>query len=54
MISSPKIKDFLSANPQIQLQAICKRNNHPFVRGAYINGYTKQVPLRDYTDEQVL
>lgn len=51
LISSSNINQFLKANPQIQLEAICKRNHHPYVRATYINGYTKEVPLRS-TDEQ--
>lgn len=53
-ISSPSITQFLKANPQIEVQAICKRNHHPFVRGTYINGYNKDVPLRSNSEEEAL
>ncbi len=46
LISSPKLKDFLISNPQIQLEVICKRNNHPHVKGYFVNGYRKDMPLR--------
>ena len=37
----------MKENPQIEFNFICKRNHHPYVRGTYINGYTKDVPLRN-------
>jgi hypothetical protein len=43
----------MSANPQIEFNFICKRNNHPYVRGAYINGYIKDVPLRNCKDNEI-
>ena len=46
LLASQKLKTFLTENPHIKFQVICKRNNHPFVTGLYINGYKKQMPLR--------
>jgi hypothetical protein len=47
MITSPKFQDFLKSNPQIDLKVICKRNKHPHIKGVYLNGYEKSVPLRN-------
>jgi large subunit ribosomal protein L43 len=43
---SSKLKDFMNENPQINFNFILKRNHHPFVTGAFINGYLKDIPLR--------
>ena len=43
---SPSFSSFISDNPHIQVDLIRKRNSHPFVTGAYINGYLKDLPLR--------
>lgn len=54
MISSPQMKDFIENNKQIEFEFVCKRNHHPYMRGSYINGYNKDLPLRNYSNEQVL
>jgi hypothetical protein len=36
----------MSENPHIKFDVVIKRNHHPFVTGAYINGYLKDIPLR--------
>jgi len=43
---SSKLKEFMNENPQIDFNFILKRNHHPFVTGAFINGYLKDIPLR--------
>lgn len=43
---SSKLKEFMNENPQIDFNFILKRNHHPFVSGAFINGYLKDIPLR--------
>jgi large subunit ribosomal protein L43 len=54
LLLSPKIKEFISNNPQLKIDFICKRNNHPYISGSYINGYNKSVPLRSMSPEDVL
>lgn len=41
-------------NQQIDFNFIVKRNYHPFVTGAYINGYLKDMPLRNMEEEEVM
>ncbi len=43
---SQQLKDFMVSNPHIDFNFIVKRNHHPFVTGAYLNGYLKDMPLR--------
>ena len=54
LLGSETLQSYLKANPQIGFQVICKRNYHPHVKGAYINGYTKDVPLRNLTEGEVI
>ena len=44
---SNKLKEFMEENEQIDFNFIIKRNHHPFITGAYINGYLKDMPLRN-------
>ena len=45
-LTSEELKKFMSINPHIEYNFIVKRNHHPFVTGAYLNGYLKDIPLR--------
>lgn len=51
LLISSQLKEFINNNPQINFDFICKRNHHPYVAGAYINGYAKTVPLRSLSTE---
>lgn len=44
----------MKANEHIEFNFIVKRNYHPFVTGAYINGYLKDIPLRSLEPEEIL
>lgn len=44
----------MASNGQIEFNFIVKRNHHPFMTGAYINGYLKDIPLRSLEEEQIL
>ena len=50
---SPSLNQFIEANPHIEFVFIRKRNHHPYVAGAYLNGYLKNIPLRSITQEEV-
>lgn len=51
---SQELKDFMEENKHIDFNFIIKRNHHPFLTGAYINGYLKDIPLRSSNSDQVL
>lgn len=44
----------MADNDHIEFNFILKRNHHPFVTGAYLNGYLKDLPLRSVPPEEVL
>ena len=44
----------MSTNPHIEYNFIVKRNHHPFVTGAYLNGYLKDIPLRSIPETDVI
>ena len=44
----------MQSNPHIDFNFIIKRNHHPFVTGAYINGYTKDMPLKSLDEDEVM
>lgn len=51
LLISSQLKDFINNNPQINFDFICKRNHHPHASGDYLNGYSKDVPLRSLSTE---
>lgn len=51
---APSLKSFMEENEHIEFNFIVKRNYHPFVTGAYINGYLKDIPLRSLPPSQIL
>jgi large subunit ribosomal protein L43 len=53
-LASEQLKQFIKENEHIDFNFIIKRNHHPFVTGAYINGYLKDMPLRSYKEEEVI
>lgn len=50
----PSLKSFMQDNPHIEFNFILKRNHHPFVTGAYLNGYLKDIPLRSLPPQEIL
>ena len=47
LLRSPKLLEFAKANPHLEFEYIRKRNCHPYMSSVYINGYIKDVPLRN-------
>mmetsp|Transcript_12049 Transcript_12049/g.13866 ORF Transcript_12049/g.13866 Transcript_12049/m.13866 type:complete len:179 (+) Transcript_12049:15-551(+) len=53
-LSSNELKTFFESNPQIEREYLLKRGKHPYLVGTYVNGYTKTVPLRNNSVEDVV
>ena len=53
-LTSEGLKSFMTTNPHIEYNFIVKRNHHPFVTGAYLNGYLKDIPLRSIPETDVI
>ncbi len=45
-LKSEELVDFMNENKHVSLDIIMRRNHHPYVSAVFINGYTKDVPLR--------
>lgn len=52
-IQTDKFYNFINSNPNINFEFYLKRGYHPFIRAVYANGLTKDVNLRNYTNEDV-
>ncbi|KAL4476446.1 hypothetical protein ABPG74_010179 [Tetrahymena malaccensis] len=53
-LNSDTVKEFMVKNPQIQFEFIMRRNKHPFLSAQYINGFVKDVSLKNYGGEEIL
>lgn len=54
LLESEQLQAFLKENPQIDFKVIMRRGFHPFAHSVYINGFIKDVPLRNYSEAEVL
>lgn len=45
-LQSQQLVDYIKDNEHLNFEVTVRRNHHPFVSATYINGYTKDVPLR--------
>lgn len=53
-LKSPIFASFTSAHPQVQIHISPRGNNHPIIRGHYINGRQKVICVRNMYPEQIL
>ncbi|KAH0610887.1 uncharacterized protein H6S33_011314 [Morchella sextelata] len=49
-----KLADFAKANPQIEITVSPRPNQHPIIRGSYINGREKVICVRKLDHLQIL
>jgi hypothetical protein len=53
-LESSQLKEFIEKNPQIEFKFLKKRGYHPFISSTYINGFIKDVPLRNIDPEDII
>eukprot|EP01017_Pseudomicrothorax_dubius_P028926 TRINITY_DN3479_c0_g1_i1.p1 TRINITY_DN3479_c0_g1~~TRINITY_DN3479_c0_g1_i1.p1 ORF type:complete len:194 (-),score=52.40 TRINITY_DN3479_c0_g1_i1:125-706(-) len=53
-INSPELKSFLEKNPQIEMQLVMRRGKHPYFWAQYINGFSKDISLRNIAPETII
>jgi len=53
-LESDTAKEFIKNNPQIQFDFLARRNKHPFLAATYINGFNKDISLKNYPKEDIL
>eukprot|EP01015_Nassula_variabilis_P018496 TRINITY_DN3019_c0_g1_i5.p1 TRINITY_DN3019_c0_g1~~TRINITY_DN3019_c0_g1_i5.p1 ORF type:complete len:174 (+),score=4.37 TRINITY_DN3019_c0_g1_i5:113-634(+) len=53
-LKSDYLKEFLANNPQIQFNFYLKRGSHPGISATYVNGFIKDLSLRNKSHEDVL
>ncbi len=46
--------NFVNKNSTISFEFNIRRGRHPFVRAIYANGWQKDLPLRNFKEEEVL
>jgi hypothetical protein len=49
-LESADFKRFTEQNPQIEFNLINRTSRHPFIQSEYVNGYRKDVGLRNEDD----
>ena len=53
-LKSDYLKEFLEKNPQIEYHFYKKAGAHPGISATYVNGYIRDLPLRNKEVEEVL
>ena len=53
LLQSDTLVDYMKAN-KFKLDIFMRRGKHPYFSAAYINGYVKDVPLRNLEEEKVI
>ena len=53
-LKSDKLADFMETNEHLNLEVSMRRNHHPYVSATYINGYVRDIPLRNLDETEVL
>lgn len=53
-IKTDDFYSFVNNNKQINFEFYLKRGGHPFISAQYANGLKKDIPLRNYSKEQIL
>jgi Mitochondrial ribosomal protein L51 / S25 / CI-B8 domain. len=53
-LESDLLKEFVKKNPQIEFKFLLKRGTHPFITSTYVNGYIKDLSLRNKNPEEII
>ena len=53
LLKSANLADFIEKNEHLELECYMKRNKHPYLSCSYINGFVKDVPLRNMDEDEV-
>ena len=53
-MKSQEFADHVKANPNVKVEIYMRRNHHPYMSTTFINGYVKDIPLRNNTHEESL
>ena len=53
ILKSQELVEFMKKHDHLKLEVFLKRGHHPYMSSTYINGYVKDQPLRNNSDEEV-
>ena len=53
-LKSQDLAEFINQNPHIEMDVTLRRNTHPYVSAVFINGFTKDVPLRKVPKDDIM
>ncbi len=53
-IESDELKKFVIENPQINFEFFVKRSKHPTIYSTYLNGFNKDVSVKNCDPEEIL
>lgn len=53
ILKSQELVEFMKKHDHLKLEVFLKRGHHPYMSSTYINGYVKDQPLRNHSDEEV-
>ena len=53
-LKSDKLADYFDKNEHLEMEISMRRNYHPTISATYINGYIRDIPLRNLNEEEVI
>ena len=54
VLQGSKLDEFLEKNPHLELEAYISNGDHPYIRTEYINGWSRDLSLRNLNPEEIL
>ena len=53
-LGSETMANFIDKNDHLSMEVYLRRGQHPYISATYINGYVKDVPLRNTSAEETM
>lgn len=53
-MQSQQLVDFVNANEHLKFEFYMRRSHHPYMSATYINGYIKDIPLKNLSLDETL
>jgi hypothetical protein len=54
MLVGDKLKNFMESNPQFEYEFVQHRGRHPYISALYVNGFIKDLPVKDSSEQQII
>ena len=52
-LQSQESVEYMEKNPHVKLEIYMRRGKHPYLSSTYLNGFVKDLPLRNMKEEDI-